>query len=83
MGRRKRRMDRKKRMTRHHLRNRVNGGTSEPENLLILSQEKHNLLHFIFKNFDLYEMILILIRTARIKHFDKVNPKIRNFYKFV
>lgn len=83
MGRHRRKKRNPRGLTRHHILNRKNGGKSEPENLLTLSEYKHNLLHFIFKNFDLYEMILILIRTARIKKYDKINPKIRNLYKFI
>ena len=66
---------------RHHLTNRVNNGPTRKENLLYIDMEKHNLLHIIFKNLDLYEIIILLIRTARMKQYDKVNPKIKQLYK--
>ncbi len=81
MGRRK--FKQKKHFSHHHIKNAVNGGIKEPENMLLLKQEKHNLLHFLFGNLDFYDIILLLIRTAKLKHYDKVNPKIKQLYKFV
>jgi len=71
------------RKTRHHIWNRVNGGYAQEENMLTLKQEKHNLFHQLFGNLDLYDVILLLIRIARAKHYHKVNPKIKVLYEFV
>lgn len=71
---------RRKRMTKHHLQNRKNGGISTPENLLKLSQERHNLLHVLFGNLDLYDIVILLIRIGRIKRYHKVNPRFRELY---
>lgn len=78
----KKRRERRKKITRHHIKNRVNGGISQPENLLRLTQEHHNLLHVLFKNLDFYDIILLLIRICKLKHYERINPKIREFYYF-
>lgn len=67
----------------HHIWNKVNGGTKEPENMLLLKQEKHNLLHILFGNLDFYDIILLLIRTAKLKHYEKINPNMKKLYKLV
>lgn len=67
-------------MTRHHLLNRKNGGISQPENMLKLNQERHNLLHVLFGNLDLYDIVILLIRIGRLKRYHLVNPKFRELY---
>lgn len=76
----KKRRRKKRKFTRHHLTNRVNGGDKRPENMLKLVEEKHHLIHILFGNLDLYQIVILLIRVARAKHYEKVNPKIRELY---
>jgi len=68
---------------RHHIKNRSKNGPPVPENLLNVKIERHSMLHVIFGNLDFYEIILLLIRVCRAKGYDKVNPKVAKFYKFV
>ena len=70
----------KKRFTRHHLTNRVNGGNKRPENMLRLLDDRHHLIHILFGNLDLYDIVILLIRVARAKHYERVNPKMRELY---
>ena len=67
----------------HHLKPRSVGGDSRGSNLLFLEREKHNWLHKIFGNLTLYEIIVLLIRLAKMKHYENVEPKVKLFYKFL
>lgn len=73
----------RKRKSRHHLKNKVAGGRNDKENLLILKQYKHDYLHYIFGNLDLYDIIIVLVRMARAKRYHKVNPNIKQFYDLI
>ena len=59
----------------------MHNGQTVPENILIMDVEKHKYLHYIFGNLDFYDIILLLIRTSRIKGYEKINHKIEQFYK--
>jgi hypothetical protein len=71
----------KKKRIKHHIKNRCNGGKSTKENLLLIDQVKERKLHEIFGNRDFYEIIVLLIRVCRAKHYERINPKIEEFYK--
>lgn len=70
----------KNRFSRHHIKNKINGGDKNPENMLRLLNEKHHLLHVIFGNLDFYDIIILLIRVSRAKHYERINPKMRELY---
>ena len=76
----KKQKKRKRRITRHHLKNRINGGDSSPENMLKLTQDRHNLLHVLFGNLDLYDIVILLVRIGRLKRYHHINPKFRELY---
>lgn len=67
----------------HHLKARSRGGDSHGSNLLFIEVDKHNWLHKIFKNLTLYEIIVLLIRISRAKHYENIEPKIQQFYKYL
>jgi hypothetical protein len=72
-----------KRYVKHHIKNKSLGGHSTPENLLFIREEKEKLIHHIFGPRDFYEIIIFILRISRAKHFERVNPKIKQFYKFL
>jgi len=51
----------------HHITNRVNGGGSEPSNLLLFDREREKAFHFIFGNKSFEEAAELLLRTCRAK----------------
>ena len=57
---------RKKKLTRHHIQNRVRKGTDDPENIILLKSEKHECWHTIFHNLDFIEAAKLLIRADRM-----------------
>lgn len=67
----------------HHIKNRCNGGKSIPENLLLIREDKEQLIHYIFGNLDFYGIIIFILRISRAKHFEQVNPKIKSLYKYL
>lgn len=70
-----------KRKTKHHLRPRSRGGSSARYNILILDAERHALLHKIFGNRTLTEIIEVLIRIARAKQYEREDSEVRKFYR--
>lgn len=58
---------------------------STPNNLLLISYEKHHDgLHKLFPNTsDLDEQIEILVRLARAKKYHMVNPRITRWYQIL
>ena len=52
---------------RHHIKNRVNGGKSTPDNLLRFDSERERAWHFLFGNKDFEEVAELLLRTSRMK----------------
>jgi Iap family predicted aminopeptidase len=73
----------KKKRNKHHIKNKVNGGGTQGANLLLIDEEKHQILHKVFGNLDFYEIIVLLIRVCRAKHYETINPKISKFYKII
>lgn len=63
----------------HHIKNRCDGGTNDPENLLLIDKERHDYWHRVFKNLDLYEAIEMLIRLGKMKHYENINPKFSKY----
>lgn len=55
------------RFVKHHLKNRVNGGKSTPQNLLKLDSERERAFHFIFHNLSFVEAAELLLRTDKMK----------------
>ena len=72
-----------KRYVKHHIKNRSEHGLPIKENLLFIDETKEKLLHIIFKNLDFYGIIMLIIRTAKMKHYERVNPNIKRFYKYL
>ncbi len=52
---------------RHHLVNKVNGGTNAPSNLLLIDIDRHHAWHELFRNLSLEEVIILLQRTKSLK----------------
>ena len=67
----------------HHLKPKIRGGEKQSSNMLLIDIDKHIFLHKIFGNHTLYEIIHILIRVARAKHYEEIEPKIKDFYKLI
>lgn len=73
----------KKKLVRHHIKNRCNGGKSIPENLLLIDERKEKMIHEVFGNRDFYDIVLFILRLSKMKRFELVNGKIKNLYKFL
>jgi hypothetical protein len=58
---------RKRKMSKHHLTARSQGGTGTPENILNLWRDRHDLWHVLFGNNSLEQIILILQRIVQMK----------------
>ena len=59
---------RRRYITRHHLTNKVNGGTNHDSNILLLEWERHHQVwHKLFGNLSLEQIIVCLQRIARMK----------------
>ena len=57
---------RKRKLTRHHNVNRINGGTDMLSNIIMLRNEKHQFWHAIFKNLSFKEAADILLRADKM-----------------
>ena len=53
-------------LTKHHIVNRVNGGTSDPRNLIMLRRLKHEAWHQIFKDLSFLEASNLLLRAHNL-----------------
>jgi len=73
----------KKKNVYHHIKNRCNGGKSIPENLLYIDEQKEKMIHSIFFDKDFYDIIMLILRISKMKHYENVNPKIKRLYKFL
>jgi hypothetical protein len=73
----------KKKRVHHHIKNRCNGGKSNPENLLYIEETKEKMIHKIFFDKDFYDIVIFILRLCKMKHYEEVNPKIKRFYKFL
>ena len=65
--RKKKRLKRHKGRNRHHNINVSRGGGSRIQNLILLKEDRHFLLHYIFQNRTLKEIICVLQRLDRAK----------------
>ena len=45
--------------------------------------EKHNFIHRIFKNLNFYEIIILILRVCRAKHYERIEPRIKRFYELL
>jgi len=59
---------RKNKLTRHHIKNTVNGGLTTPENIIKLKNEKHQYFHSIFHNLTFLQSARLLLRTHNMKN---------------
>lgn len=71
------------RRNRHHMQPKARGGKNVPQNMLLFSEQRHALLHKVFGNLTWYEIILVLIRIARAKHYEDIEPQVKHLYKFL
>lgn len=60
-------MRRKKKITRHHLKSRFNGGGDQAWNILKLKAERHSIWHRLFGHKEIPEIIKLLERVQRMK----------------
>ena len=60
----------------HHIVNRVDGGKSEPFNLLLIKERREKGFHMTFGNMTLRQAGELLIRTANLKDRQKVSAKL-------
>jgi len=67
----------------HHIKNRCHGGKSILENLLYVKEDKEKMIHRIFFDKDFYDIIIFLLSFCKAKHYENVNPKIKELYKFI
>ena len=67
----------------HHMKHKSRHEDSRDSNLLTIDIEKHNLLHKVFGTLTWREIILVMIRTAKLKHYENIEPKIAELYKFI
>jgi hypothetical protein len=51
----------------HHLTPKQHGGNRSPENLLLLSLDKHAAYHRLFGNLSIEQAIQLLVRVHRLK----------------
>ena len=58
---------RTRKLSRHHLKNRVHGGGDHAWNILKLKEERHREWHVLFGNKDLPEIIKLLQRVHKMK----------------
>jgi hypothetical protein len=58
---------RKLKVTKHHIQNRCEGGSSEEWNILHIYRYKHDVFHLLFKNKNLDQCIALLMRVKRLK----------------
>jgi len=56
-----------RKMNRHHLVNKCNGGTMSINNILWIYINRHHEWHTLFHNLDLEQVIELLIRVKRAK----------------
>ena len=56
----------------HHMKPKSRGGCPVNENLLLINVEKHKLIHKIFNNATLAEILTILHRTLHAKNYEVV-----------
>lgn len=62
----KRRERHRRYMSRHHIRNRVDGGPTTPDNLIVLRRDRHDQWHKLFHNLTFREAAALLLRAAEM-----------------
>lgn len=70
----------KKGRNRHHCKPKSRGGNTRKENMLFIKKYRHEIIHKAFGNLTLYEIIILLLRTSRAKHYEEIEPKIKELY---
>ena len=68
---RNKKVDKRKSMNKHHLKNKSQGGGNQDWNLILIDIERHQYWHRVFKNMSLEEVIELLCRLKRMKDFQK------------
>ena len=64
---RNKKVDKRKSMNKHHLKNKSRGGGNQDWNLILIDIERHQYWHRVFKNMSLEEVIELLCRLKRMK----------------
>ena len=62
-----RKWNRRRRFVKHHIRNRIFGGTKTQSNLIRMDEEREKAFHFLFHNFTFQQAAQILLRVDRLK----------------
>jgi hypothetical protein len=57
---------RRRKLTRHHIKNVCNGGTDTPNNIILLKNNKHQCWHEIFGNKSFKQAARVLLRASRM-----------------
>ena len=70
MGKNSKKNKRKKKITRHHIKNTCNGGGDEVSNIIFLKNEKHQCWHNIFHNLDFVDAARLLVKAYNLKNKD-------------
>lgn len=63
------------RKNRHHIKAKSLGGSMDVWNLLILDEERHRALHFLFGNMNLLEIIELLQRLLHAKESQRLREQ--------
>ena len=71
MGKNSKKKRRARKLTRHHIVNRINKGGDEVENIIKLKNRKHEMWHIIFKNLSFIEAAKLLVKAHNMKHKDE------------
>lgn len=58
-------MKKKRRLTKHHIVPRSRGGSNDPENIMWLSEKKHEAWHILFANKTIPEIIGLLKKIQK------------------
>lgn len=61
----------KRKLVKHHIINRINGGTKAKCNLLLIEEKKEKAFHLLFGHKTLEEAGNLLLRLARMKNRQK------------
>jgi len=61
------RIRRNKKLTRHHIRNKCNGGKDTPRNIIYLRKEKHDCWHLLFGNKTFEQAAALLLKASKMK----------------
>ena len=58
---------RKRKLSKHHIKNRCQGGDKRTANILMIYRDKHDIWHKLFGHLTLRQAAYLLLRLARMK----------------